>query len=157
MTEIPQETIREALSGYKPGLVFLREASLEYPVARGRYYIGDTYYLFPPLSHATDVEIQLCLNQLAYVSVAELIKEGKLEEFRGIDFKSFKDEGMLIRESHKIFRKPINPRKEFSGELEVKELRRRTNLILANTRFNFEDGSCIGSLKLVIDARGAKP
>lgn len=78
-----------------------------YPSFSGRFLIGECYYTNESLNHATDIEIQLCLNQLAYVSVYEAIETGVERCLDGRNFELLKREGMVITESRKRFKRPI--------------------------------------------------
>ena len=66
------------------------------------------------------------------------------------DFDRLQKEGMLIVESRKRFRKHIRIDKEIYGEIEIVDLRKRNNLVLAKVDFEFENRSCLGELELAI-------
>ena len=146
--KIPEEVINEVVRPYICKV--LRSASLEYPIIRGSFFIGPTYYYVYPLEHATDIEIQLCLNQLIYASIAEAIRSKLVPELEGLDFDSLRNEGMLIIESRKRFRRPIRTDKEIQGEIEITRMRDAGRLILAQANFQFENRSCFGSLELAL-------
>ncbi len=150
MTKVPQEIIENVLAMYKPEQRILLEADVEYPKSRGKFLIGPTYYVFSPFEHATDIDIQLCLNQLAYVSLYEGINFGAHPCLNGKDFFKLQKEGMLIIESRKRFRRAIPTDREITGELTLKELRERQGIIFADAVFQFYNRSCIGSLELAI-------
>jgi len=150
MKEINQELIGRVLEMYKPEQRLLKSANMNYPIISGKFLIGPTYYTHEPLKHATDIEIQLCLNQLVYVEVAESIQKNLVPELRGMDFSSLQKEGMLIIESQKRFNRDIKTDVEIDGVLRIRRLKNYKGLLVANTDFDFEKGSCFGFLELVI-------
>mgnify|MGYP001602252274 CR=1 FL=1 len=150
MTEITPRQIYEVMKNYRPECRFLKSAQIEYPSIRGKFLIGKTFYHVPPVKHATDVEIQLCLNQLTYVGMLQLFESQNVPELSGLDFSELRTEGMLITESRKRFRKPISTGKEFLGHLNIEEWKNFGNLLVARTKFDFENRSCFGNLELVL-------
>ena len=154
--EISKQMIDNVLKHYRPSLRTLKSADLEYPVIRGKFIIGPTYYYIPALKHATDIEIQLCLNQLAYVGIAKSMEQGLIPELSGLDFYELQKENMLIIESRKRFRKPIRTDIEIQGEMILREWKDFGNLFLANTDFQFENRSCFGSLELALVKPGER-
>lgn len=147
---VSQELIGKVLEHYRPNLRMLKFAELEYPSMRGKFVIGQTFYYTPSLKHATDVEIQLCLNQLVYVGVAQAMEQGLVQELKGLDFYELQKENMLITESRKRFKKPIRTDIEISGEIAIRRWKQVGNLFLADTDFQFENRSCSGSLELTL-------
>ncbi|MBI2451803.1 hypothetical protein HYV50_01855 [Candidatus Pacearchaeota archaeon] len=148
--KINEENIVKVLEIYKPEQRLLRTADIQYPAITGTFLIGKTYYVNKPLKHATDIEIQLCLNQLAYVGLSEAIRQRLDPILDGLNFQDLQEEGMYIIESRKRFRRPIYPNKIISGKLKLKEKRDFNNLLLCEADFSFEDKSCFGSLELAI-------
>lgn len=153
MAKVTNEVREEVLAIYRPEQRVLLEAEIEYPEAKGKFRIGPCYYTFVDLKHATDIEIQLCLNQLAFVSVYEGIMNKVHPYLEGKDFKELQEEGMLIVESRKRFRRPIPTDKEIYGEMTLKDLEERHGVIFANADFQFENRSCFGNLELAIVER----
>lgn len=150
MAEITPRQIYEVTKNYRPECRFLKSAQIEYPVIQGKFLVGKSFYHVPSLKHATDVEIQLCLNQLAYAGILQLIESQSVQELAGLDFSRLRGEGMLITESKKRFRKPISTGREFSGHLDIEEWRDFGNIVVARTKFDFENRSCFGNLELVL-------
>lgn len=157
--EISKNLIDCVLKGYKPELKVLKSADLEYPnleyylgyyIFRGNFIVGPTYYYTPPFEHATDIEIQLCLNQLADVGIAEMMKMELIKELEGFKFEELQKENMLITESRKRFSRPIRTDKEIYGELRLKKWKDCGDILLGLTDFQFEDRSCFGSLEITI-------
>jgi len=147
---INKQQIMEVLSIYKPEQRILLSADLQYPIVYGKFKIGQTYYVINPLKHATDIEIQLCLNQLAYVGIDEIMRLGLIPNFNGLSFKELQDENMFILKSNKIFRKPIRTDIEIHGELEFKNQKKYKNTLFTKAHFNFENRSCVGDLELAL-------
>lgn len=102
------------------------------------------------LEHATDIEIQLCLNQLAYVGISETIRLSLDPLFKDINFKSLQEEGMYIIESKKRFKRQISTNKEIIGCINLKDKTKRRGVILCYADFQFENNSCFGNLELAI-------
>lgn len=150
MNFISGETISEILKHYSPNCRPLKSATIEYPVIKGTFRIGKTFYYLPALEHATDIEIQLCLNQLAYAGIAHMMEQEAIPELRGLNFYELQKENMLIIESRKRFRKPIRTDVEIHGELVLRKWKLAGNLLIANSDFQFENRSCIGSLELAL-------
>ena len=148
--QLPEQSLREILGLYKPEQRLLREASIEYPTIRGTFLIGQTYYTFSPLQHATDIEIQLCLNQLAYAGMYEGIRLGLDSSLKGINFRELQKEGMLIIESRKKFRRQIPTDREIIGSIKLKDRIERDGISLCDASFQFENKSCFGRLTLAL-------
>ena len=101
----------------------------------------------------TDVEAQLCLNQLAYTLLACSLKNNLIDI--GIDYEeSFKlqDEGMFIVKSKKNFKKQIRTDREIKGQIEITKYKKLREIIVAKSIFNFEDNACFGELELIVKA-----
>lgn len=153
MTKVTNEVREEVLAIYKPEQRILLKVDIEYPKAKGTFRVGPCYYTLEDFKHATDIEIQLCLNQLAYVSVYDGITNKVHPYLEGKDFKKLQKEGMLIVESRKRFRRPIPTDSEIYGEMTLKDLRERNGVVFANADFQFENRSCFGHLELAIVER----
>jgi len=148
--EIPPQTIDNVVRPYQVECRVLREARLEYPRIYGKFFIGSTFYHVPTLQHVTDIEIQLCLNQLAYAGIAQAIQYRSIPELDDLSFEQLRKEGMLIIESRKRFRKQIPTCREISGQMNVNEWRDEAGLIRGWANFQFENRSCFGSLELAL-------
>ncbi len=114
---ISQELIEKVIEVYKPNYRYLKEATVDYPFAKVRFMLGETEYV-ATLQHMTDVEAQLCLNQICYVFFAQGILDQKWElpkTFTLDDFLELRKEGMFIVESHKRFVRETNPGEAFNG------------------------------------------
>lgn len=147
---VGNEIIDEVLRPYLPSQRVLLGAEVEHGVARGQFKIGESGYYSGRLKHATDIEIQLCLNQLSYVFVAEAIRQKVIPEITDLDFNKFREESMLILESRKRFRRPIDVEKEINGEIKLEDWRNFGRLLVGRMNFDFEKRSCVGNLTLAI-------
>ena len=76
--KITQETVEKVVALYKPNYRYLKEAEIEFPAVKGRFQLGETEYC-ETLQHLTDVEAQLCLNQLSYVFFGQGVVEKRWE------------------------------------------------------------------------------
>ena len=150
MAEIDEQVRLKVLAVYNPKQRILLGGTIDYPKARGIFKIGPCFYAIGDFNHATDIEIQLCLNQLLYSAVYQAIKDKSHPYFDNKDFDKLQKEGMLIAESRKRFRKFIPTDREIYAEINIVNLRKRKNLVFANVDFDFENRSCIGELELVI-------
>lgn len=150
MTEITEQVREKVLAAYNPKQRILLGGKIEYPNARGLSKIGHCFYTVEDFNHATDIEIQLCLNQLLYSAVYQAILDKSHVYFEGKDFAKLQKEGMVIVESRKRFKRPISTDREIYGQIDMTDLRKRRNVIFANVDFEFENRSCIGNLELAV-------
>jgi hypothetical protein len=150
MNKINQDLIREVIEPYQEASRVLKSADFEYPLIRGSFLVGPTNYYSTSFEHLTDIEIQLCLNQLSYVAVAEMMKRGMIAELRTFNFKELQQENMLIIESRKRFRRHIRREMEISGDLKFTRQKKRKNILLSSAEFQFENQSCVGHLELAV-------
>lgn len=148
--EISKQVIDRVLQPYLANARVLKSAGIDFPMIHGRFLIGPTFYYSPKIEHATDIEIQLCLNQLVYAGVAEIIGQKTIPELDGINFYELQKEGMLIIESRKRFRRQIKTNKEISGEIKLGNWKKVRSLFLSNADFKFENRSCFGELELAL-------
>lgn len=148
--KVSQEKIDKILSPYNPAVRMLKSAFYEYPKVLGKFVINPSLYHSIPIKHASDIEIQFCLNQLSYVAISEALSHNDLEQIKGLDFDSLKYEHMLIIQSKKRFRRQIPINQEISGELFLKESRMYNGLFISYLDFQFEKKSCTGNLELVL-------
>lgn len=148
--KVNKDRIHEVLKLYRPEARVLVDAELEYPVFRGEFNLPPTFYTISPAEHAADIEIQLCINQLAYLGVAEGIRTQSFSELEGLKFEELQKEGCLIIESRKRFRRPIRTDLPIRGEIRIEDFRDYGKLILGRAKFDFESKSCIGELTLAL-------
>jgi hypothetical protein len=150
MIEINAKRIELYLRVYKPEYRFLKKLEIEYPIISGSFIVSPTFYTLKELDHLSDVEAQLCLNQLAYVGISEAIKKGQISHEMGAKFGKLPYGRIVIGKSEKKFKEKIDPSKEIYGELKVKRLFNLEDRIIAITLFDFEKGKCFGKLNAAL-------
>jgi hypothetical protein len=148
--EIDSGIIQRTLELYKPEARVLIHGQVEYPLLIGEFRLHPTFYTISPLQHAADIEIQLCLNQLAYAGLAQVIDSEAFSELAGVNFESVQREGCLVIESRKKFRRPIRTDRPIRGKITMGDFRNCPGLILGHATFDFENRSCIGDLTLAL-------
>lgn len=150
--EVPQGFVDKVVEVYYPNYRYLKSAEVGFPVAKGRFQLGQTEYM-ETLQHVTDIEAQLCLNQLAYVFFGNEMVNGRWPEAGKVSFDKFmglRKENMFIVESRKKFRRQIDPRLPFSGQMELKQIRKQGNIYMARLGFDLDGKACEGELSLVL-------
>jgi hypothetical protein len=150
MKEIDKKRIDRYLSVYNAQYCFLKELQVDYPEICGVFRIPKTFYTKKSLDHLSDVETQLCLNQLAYVGIIEATKMGQIPSILSGGSKRIPYRDTVIIESKKRFRERIDPSKDIHGLLRVKRIFTLENSILALTDFNLENGKCTGELNIAL-------
>lgn len=150
--KVPQEFVDKTVAVYYPNYRYLKEAEIDFPVGKGIFQLGQTEYM-ETLQHVTDIEAQLCLNQLAYVFFGYEMINGRWPRAGKISFDEFlalRKENMFIVESRKKFHKETNPRDPFYGEMEIKHIRKQGDIYLAKIDFDLNEKACSGDLSLVL-------
>ena len=150
--KVPQETVDRVVVLYRPNYRYLKEAEIEFPIARGRFQLGETEYC-ETLQHLTDVEAQLCLNQLSYVFFGQGIIEKRWEGLEDLTFDEYlelRKENMFVTESHKKFYRETNARDQFYGQMQLMKIRRHGNLYVAKLNFDLNEGASVGQLSLIL-------
>jgi len=125
---------------------------MEFPIIRGRFQLKETEYM-EALHHMTDVEAQLCLNQLSYIFFGQAILDKRWQDFDDVSFDQyleFRKENMFISDSHKSFRRETNPVYPFDGVLSLRKLKKEGSLYVAKLDFDLNDQACLGELTLVL-------
>jgi FcoT-like thioesterase domain len=149
---------------YKPHCRYLRSATVttDGEVARGRceFLIPESCYI-DDTGHFNSVEFNICYNQMFYYLAAKAVKERLLPVFAGWtmdDFWNRQLSDILIANYESAFRRPINGRETFYGEIEIREVRSiatpgRRPLLWFETSCGFRDdsgGRCTGKIRIVI-------
>ena len=150
--KVPQEFVDKTVAVYYPNYRYLKNAEIEFPVAKGTFQLGQTEYM-ETLQHVTDIEAQLCLNQLSYVFFGHEIVTGRWPEAGKLSFDQFlglRKENMFIVESRKKFHRETDPRIPFSGQMEIKQIRKQGNIYMARLGFDLNKKACDGELSLVL-------
>lgn len=150
--KVSQELIDKIVQIYKPGYRYLKQAEIDFPVDSGRFQLCTTEYM-EALQHMTDVEAQLCLNQLCYVFFGQGVLD---KRFRGLENLTFDDylelrkEGMFIIDSHKKFHRETNISEPFNGQIRLLKVKKHDNIYIAKLDFDLNEGACEGGLSLVL-------
>jgi len=150
MREIDHKIIEKILEKYKPNYRYLKKAYISYPSCKAIFRIGETEYM-EDLCHLTDVEAQLCLNQLCYVFFSQIILDKKckgLENLSLEEYLNLEKENMFILESNKKFKNKINSKKDIKGEAQLMNLRKAGKAYIAKVRYSLEENSSYGYLIL---------
>ena len=153
MQQVSNKLREQVLELYNPKQRVLLDAYIDYPKIEGTFLIGPCYYANCTLEHATDIEIQLCLNQLAYLGVAEAIRQEVHPLLREKSFSKLQKECIVITESYKKFRKPIPTDRELIGNLvfgNILKSKNKSGIIFSSANFNFENDSCVGNIRFAI-------
>ena len=122
-------------------------------MVNGKFQIGPCFYTKNklPLQHATDIEVQLCLNQLSYVAVLELMIQKQIPELKDYDFQELQLENMVITKSGKQFKQPMRTDKIICGEMRINPLKEhRPGILFSQANFQFENSSCFGEIWFAI-------
>jgi len=150
---LPQEIVDKVLAVYKPNYRYLKSVKVDFPVARGRFKIGETEYFMESMRHLTDVEAQLCLNQLSYVFFGQEVVNRRWKDLENLSFEQFlelRNEGMFVVESHKTFHRETDSREPFNGEIKLMKVRRHKNIYVAKIEYDLNEGASTGKLSLIL-------
>ncbi|MEK6933495.1 MAG: FcoT family thioesterase [Nanoarchaeota archaeon] len=150
--KVSKKNIGKVLSLYKPNYRFLEEVDIEFPCAMGKFRLKEAEYV-ETLRHVTDIEAQLCLNQLSYVFFGQQIIDRRWQDIKNLSFDEYlnlRKEDMFIVESKKKFVREIDSLSAFSGEIKLLDMKKIRRIHLASLDFSLNDGACYGSLKLVL-------
>jgi len=150
MKTIDKKNIERYLRIYQPEYRFLEKLQIEYPHINATFKIPPTFYTRLKLNHVSEVEMQLCLNQMAYIGFMEAKKEKKILPLDSSKYIESPFNKMLIGSSEKRFRKMISSKEEIHGSLEFKGVYNISNKTFVFTDFDFEKGKCTGKLNLVV-------
>lgn len=151
--KVSQETIDSVVGLYKPGYRYLKEAYVEFPISMGLFQLGTTEYC-EGVRHLTDVEAQLCLNQLAYVFFGQaVVAEKRWECLKDLTFDKYlelRKENMFITKSRKEFHRQTDSKEPFYGSMHLMRIKKHGNIYLAKMTFDFNEGAADGELSLVL-------
>lgn len=148
MIKIEDKIVQKVLEKYKDNYRYLKEAYIDFPKAKGIFRIGETEYM-EDLYHLTDVEAQICLNQLCYVFFAQNILDKRWENLKKLTLQSYlglEKENMYIIESRKKFREKIDSKKDITGEIELVKTRKHRDLYIAKLNYSLNHNSSYGEL-----------
>lgn len=154
MKDVNGEVLGRVLNVYRPEWRYLLEASVEYPRCEGRFLVKESGYLVEDIrskdEHLTDIEAQLCLNQLYFAFLGQGTIDGVFGQFGNFEqYMNMRGE-MVIVESLRRFKKPIPLGQNFQGTIELVRYKRLGSLYVAEMNYDLSDGSCIGYSKLAM-------
>ena len=148
---VEQDIISRATEIYKPEFRFIRKAELNYPDCNVIFEVKPGLYTKKPLKFASCADIQFCLNQMAYVSWAQILREEKIDVKQTCeDFLRLCEDGMFVMEQNRKNRKPISLDNLIRGKLTLTDYRDMGKMIIGLADFDIENKSCFGSLKVAI-------
>lgn len=122
--------------------------------AQGEFSIDQSCYI-DDTGHFNAVEFNICYNQLAYVFLANCIREKCLPALEDFDLPTFYEKQLsnyLIVSIQSHYHKPINPR-QFYGEVRVASAVKRSKLSILETHCKFHDdgiGASDGHVRLAV-------
>ena len=154
MEYLKPEMIRRVLEIYDHSWRFLKSASLDDKIYQGLFELKKQCpYLLPSsegFKHATETELDNCLSQLCYASIADIMSRNQIQGFEDYDFSKLQENGVFTIQSNKRFRRVI-PRAEFRGQIELDEIRTDGDLSILHYTGNFKENSMIiDSLRIVL-------
>lgn len=137
---------------YLPNFRYLVNFETAFPKSVGIFSLNQARYTEGQLSHMTAIDAQFCLNQLAYATFAQWIKEKRFPELDVSLEKYFAlaKENMLIADTKIRFKKPIETKTKVGAEIDLKKFRKQGNLFFAFLEQNFENGKEQGTLDVVL-------
>jgi len=150
--KVPQEIVDKVVQLYKPNYRYLKEAYVDFPIACGIFQLGETEYC-DEIQHLTDVETQLCLNQLSYTFFGQGVigkRWAGLDDLSFDDYLELRKENMFVTESHKKFKREINPKEPFHGEIVLRKMKKHGKLYVAKLDFDINQSASSGRLSLVL-------
>ncbi len=164
-TLIELEFLSRVLKPYRDHCRYLKSVSIESDataqddvwlslVAHGEFAIDQSCYI-DDTGHFNAVEFNICYNQLAYVLLANCIRQEQLPALSSYTLETFFDKQLsnyLIANIDSSYHSQINPRR-FYGEVRILSARSRGKLAILRTSCHFRDdydGHSSGEVKLAI-------
>ena len=149
--KISQLILDDFLEIYFQNSKYLLSAKDEEDIIKGNFSIERSTYLINDTGHLNLADLLICYNQLIYVGLASKIKRNYYEKLKEMDYDLFK-KNQLNALAYKV--KEINLRKiiyskDFSGEINIRKVRKINNTYYVNTLFNFEN-SITGEINIAI-------
>ncbi|MFF9146012.1 FcoT family thioesterase [Streptomyces sp. NPDC014861] len=157
--------LERVLTPYKPHCRYLRRASLHPGGADGRPLTGSGVFTIPEpcyiddTGHFNAVEFNICYNQLAYYTLAAMIRDrvhGPFSEWTMNDYWVRQLPHILILDMHSRFQRAMRS-DDFRGEVELVSAREQSGrsgpLVLVDTLCRFRDehgGRCEGKVRVAV-------
>lgn len=148
---INDETITEVLEVLyhkiylKEGEILKKDENLEDVISnyilQGNFFIDTTIYLKEDTGHINLDDIRLCLKQLAYAGIAQLLKD-KPSLVKGVDYDLFKEKKLGVSEPAFTFRgRELINKKDFSLEMSLNGLRKSGDAYILFVDYKVENKS----------------
>lgn len=143
------------LDAYVPSCVYLKDAwrdadCLTQLVSHGRFSVPATFY-GDQTGHFNAVESALCLNQLAFVTMADFVEHREEHRFRDAilthdldDFKKNVISRTFVASMSTRFRRLLDGH-DVHGELRLKKFRVHGAMLFIQGSFAFDDAESAGS------------
>lgn len=131
---------------------YLKELELEFPVAKGKFHVGEAIHA-PGLEHVAAGELQYCLNQLTYAAFGYWLTQKQWTEIPIIEpamYGRLMKENMFVVEQNWRFRKQI-PRQRFDGEIKFERGRKMESVYFARLTYEFHDKSAMGDVSVALN------
>jgi hypothetical protein len=147
---IETSLIQKVLGKYKSGYRYLLEAHIDYPVCFGIFKVGETEYM-EDLTHLTDIEAQLCVNQLCYVFFAQCLIDHNISGLEKLTLQEYLDlekENMYIIDNQRRYHKKIDSKKQIKATLELINTKEKDKLKIAKLNYFFNNKAAEGKLIL---------
>jgi hypothetical protein len=151
--KIPQFVLDDFLKPYSLDARYLVSAEINKNTIKGFFSIKQSVYLSHGITsgHLNMVDVLICFNQLAYVGLAEKIRQKSIPEFKEVNYENFRDNklnGLIYALDNVKFRKPVNS-DVFIGEFSIEQIRKRNETYFIKTTYNFEN-SVTGKVSLAM-------
>ena len=124
---------------YKKDCVYLKNADIEYPVARGTFEIASSPHVWIDSGHLNLVDFFIGYNELAILMLYSSLEDLR-DELSEVAYKSF-----IVAANNLKLKKPINAH-HFEGKIEV--VRHLGNIY--RTEYDFENGNWTGQIDLAL-------
>jgi len=151
---VQEDIIIRATGFYRPEFRFLKKAELNYPECHFVFQVKPGLCTQKAINYMGCVDIQFCLNQMAYVSWAQILREKKIDVKQTCeDFLGLREDGMFVMEQQRRNRKSISLDRLIKGKLKLTDYKDMGERIIALADFDIEGRSCFGSLKVAIKSK----
>jgi len=154
--KVSENEITEILEGYIPEVQYLKSAEINYPTIIGKFQIQKTFYFDTKgkPGHFTAVEMVMCLNQLGFVYVNEMLKNDLIKGMPPLNKENYKNwavNGFLLTGFDDVkFRKTFDASKEFDGKATIERVMHRNLLHFIYYNYDFDNGKVVGKLNTAL-------
>lgn len=156
MSRVSQQIVENAQHAYLREFIWLLEARMDsadrtHPTCHGRFRIPAATYTKAAQRYVGCPEAIVCVNQLAYVAWAELLKEGLVDNGMTVDqFLNLPPGNMNMFDIRRLrFKKALRKDKDFEGTITLDSYR-PGDLTVVVARFDFGQRAFVGEGSFVI-------